>query len=229
MAVRQTYQINDTTDQFSLMAYANGKLRIQNNISGQDCKVDLITKDSDLTDAVKYRTFALGDKLNPNNSRIVLGWDPASNQYELETKQDGAALLYPLVLGMEGDPSIRFNVDKTMSLLKELIANQSFVSFGSALDVTIAGGVITATQSYHKINPENLDPTDDLDTINGASNGRLLILRSVNSAKDVVVKDGTGNIQLEGSLDFTLGNVKDRLILLGGSNDWKELSRSNNA
>lgn len=97
-------------------------------------------------------------------------------------------------------------------------------------DLTIAGGVITVTNSYHRVDTESSAASDDLDTINGGVDGMRLLLRSVNSTRDVVVKNGTGNISLNNLTDFTLSQVSDTLELIYVSQygNWVQLSSSNN-
>ena len=105
-----------------------------------------------------------------------------------------------------------------------------FFTVGEATEKTIASGVITADKSHHLIDTENDDPTDDLDTINGASlvDGYILVLRPANSGRTVVVKDGTGNIFLAGSADFSMDTTRDTILLLYSGSSWLELSRSDN-
>lgn len=100
---------------------------------------------------------------------------------------------------------------------------------------TIATGAITPDASMQFVDTEGGAATDDLDTITvGASHplsgrpGSILVLRAANSARTVVVKDGTGNIQLAG--DCTLDNTQDTLTLMwtGAGQGWLELARSNN-
>jgi hypothetical protein len=102
------------------------------------------------------------------------------------------------------------------------------LSDGDGSEKTIATGVITITSSYHRVDTEGDAATDDLTTINGGTMGRYLTLRAENGARDVVVKDGTGNLQLEG--DMTLNNVQDTITLIYDSNltAWLEVARSNN-
>lgn len=92
---------------------------------------------------------------------------------------------------------------------------------------TISGGVITLNSAFQAVDTESAAATDDLDTINGGTNGQLLILRAANSARTVVVKDGTGNIQCAG--DMSLDNAQDTITLLYDvAGYWVELARSNN-
>ena len=93
-------------------------------------------------------------------------------------------------------------------------------------ELTIATGAITATGSYHRVDTEADAASDDLDTINGGVDGMILTLRAENDARTVVVKDGTGNIQIAG--DMTLDNVQDTITLRydGTLTAWLELGRA---
>jgi len=101
------------------------------------------------------------------------------------------------------------------------------LTLNNATELTIASGIVTATQSYHTIDTEADAASDDLDSITGdMCAGSILILRAANSARTVVIKDSTGNLRLEG--DMSLDNVQDTIVLLSTGSDWLELSRSNN-
>lgn len=95
-----------------------------------------------------------------------------------------------------------------------------------ATELTIATGVVTATQSYHTIDTESDDATDDLLTISGGTAGMKLTIRAIDSARTVVAKDGTGNLQLEG--DMSLDNAQDTLSLIYDGTNWLETGRANN-
>jgi hypothetical protein len=106
-----------------------------------------------------------------------------------------------------------------------------FLNVGPAVELTISAGVVTATQTYHTIDTEADAATDDLDTINGGTDGDILILGTADSSRDTTVKDATGNIQLDSATDFTLSHANDRLVLMYktvAQDAWCELSRSNN-
>jgi len=94
--------------------------------------------------------------------------------------------------------------------------------------LTIASGVITVTDSVHRVDTEASASTDDLDTINGGISGQLLIIKSSVDSRDVTAKDSTGNLFLAG--DFTLSNRQDTLLLMYDStlSGWLEISRSDN-
>jgi hypothetical protein len=108
-----------------------------------------------------------------------------------------------------------------------LIVNGGFLNIGIETELTIAGGAITATQSSHTVDTEADAASDDLDTINGGKDGDLLFIRPNNTARTIVAKDATGNMNLAG--DFTMDADSDRLTLVNkGGTVWHELSRSNN-
>jgi hypothetical protein len=95
--------------------------------------------------------------------------------------------------------------------------------------LTIAAGVVTMTDYigssyYHRIDTEAAGATDDLDTINGGKIGDVIKLQAANDSRTVVVKDGTGNIQLPG--DFSLDNTVDTIVLVHDGSSWKQLSSS---
>ena len=94
--------------------------------------------------------------------------------------------------------------------------------------LTIATGVVTAIGSYHLIDTEAAAASDDLDTISGGIEGQRLVIRAANSARTVVAKDGTGNLQIAG--DFSMDNAQDTLELIYDSalSAWLELGRSDN-
>lgn len=101
------------------------------------------------------------------------------------------------------------------------------VNLGSPTELTISAGAITVTKSFHGVDTEADAATDDLETINGGSDGDRLILKAQNDTRSVVLKDGVGNLRLNG--DFTLDSVHDTIELIFLVNVWQELSRSSNS
>lgn len=105
----------------------------------------------------------------------------------------------------------------------------TILNLGEASELTIASGVITATSSYHKVDTQSDDATDDLVTITAATEGDLLIIRPENPDRTVVVKHGTGNIYLNGAADFSMDHSFDTLSLIFRDFYWLEIGRSSNA
>lgn len=77
----------------------------------------------------------------------------------------------------------------------------------SPTELTIASGVITATQGFHRIDTEADAGSDDLDTINGLTANALYLFRAENAARTVVFKHGTGNIVSPTSSDIQLTDI----------------------
>ena len=94
------------------------------------------------------------------------------------------------------------------------------------VELTIAGGVISITRNYHKIDGQG-DAADNLDTINGGVDGMELTLQAENVARIITVRDNVGNIELEGGVNATLGTTLQKLYLLydATSGKWVERSR----
>ena len=125
---------------------------------------------------------------------------------------------------VEGDTVT--DVFKVDAGTEQLIAG-AFFNIKDRGELTVSAGSITVTGSGHSVDTESDASTDDLDSINGGNDGDILILRTINSTRDVTCKDGTGNLRLAG--DFVLTSVTDFIMLRKVGNDWYELSRSSNA
>jgi hypothetical protein len=101
-------------------------------------------------------------------------------------------------------------------------AEPSFKSllFTAANEVEISGGIITRTQGVHLVDTEADASYDVLTTIQGGSNGMLLLIRAANSARTVIVTD-SGNL-CTGGADVLLGDT-DQYILFyydGALSKW---------
>jgi hypothetical protein len=76
-----------------------------------------------------------------------------------------------------------------------------------------------------KVDTEGGAASDDLDTINGGAAGDVIILRTVDSARDVIVKHLPGNIHLMGA-DKTLLDRYYRLTLMYDGSYWMMISKN---
>ena len=95
------------------------------------------------------------------------------------------------------------------------------IALGTAVELTIATGAVTKTQTFHKIDTEYGASSDDLDTINGGSEGEVLIICAYHEDHTVIVKNGTGNIVLQA--DYSL-DTKDKILALVYYNSkWQQL------
>lgn len=114
----------------------------------------------------------------------------------------------------------------SLDLIGNNLDNVGTLNLNAATELTIATGAITAVQSYHRVDTEADAATDDLDTINGGTEGDILIIRAENDARTVSVTEA-GNIVLSAA-PFALDNVQDTLTLLYDGTNWLEISRSDN-
>lgn len=101
----------------------------------------------------------------------------------------------------------------------------------NAIDVAlyrpeILSGAIHATFNFIQLNTEGGAATDDLDTINGGYEGMVLTLRTWSNSRDVVVKNGTGNLVM--TSDFTLDTLLKTITFIKVGASWYEVSRSAN-
>jgi len=96
-------------------------------------------------------------------------------------------------------------------------------------EFTISSGAITPTGSYISVDTEGDAASDDLDTITATNyrHGDLLIVEAANSARTVVVKDGTGNINAPA--DISLDHAQDKVLMIWDGSNWQVISSSNNA
>jgi hypothetical protein len=93
------------------------------------------------------------------------------------------------------------------------------VAYGAPAALTVAAGVITKTQTYHKIAGEGA-AADDVDTIAGGAEGEVLILRP--NGNIITLKTGTGNLVL-GS-DIVLGTDDTyALLICNATGNWLPL------
>jgi hypothetical protein len=109
--------------------------------------------------------------------------------------------------------------EKELTLTSKLIVPKSD-------ELTIATGVITATDTLHRVDTEADAASDDLDTITAGEQGQFLILMAQDSARTVVCKDGTGNLALQG--DFSMENDQYclGLVYMTDQTEWVEMFRS---
>lgn len=125
--------------------------------------------------------------------------------------------------GDQSNDSRKVSTDQT----RDYVWTKLVTTAGAGL--TLASDIITVTHSWHTVDTESGDASDDLVTINGGEDGMHLFLSAVDSAHDIVVKDGTGNIQCAG--DFTMDHVNDiiHLMFIDTLSAWVEVSRSDNS
>ena len=89
--------------------------------------------------------------------------------------------------------------------------------------LTINSGSVTLTEgTFFAVDTEGAGGTDDLDTINGAVDGREVYITPANDARTVVIKHATGNIETFDGGDVTLDDKRKvaKAIYDGSQNLW---------
>ena len=96
-------------------------------------------------------------------------------------------------------------------------------SWGPQKSVTISGGVATFTGAgRYLIDTEGAAASDDLDTINGLIDGDEVILSPASGSRTVVLKNGTGNLDIK--TDITMNDADDRVRLIKETTNLVEAS-----
>ncbi|WP_119305229.1 hypothetical protein [Dongia deserti] len=118
----------------------------------------------------------------------------------------------------------KINFEALRAVIAELLGGEA------STQLTIAGGVVTATRAQHSIDTEGATATDDLDRIaqDNHPDGRFLVIRSANGARTVVVKHnagGLGTILLHDGVNFSLNSTKKALLLRREGTTWVEVDR----
>lgn len=114
------------------------------------------------------------------------------------------------------------------NILKTSIDDLGNISLPTSQELTIATGAITVVQNHHGVDTESDAAADDLDTVTPGTDieaGCLLILVPQNFNRVVTIKHGTGNINLDGGVDFVMNSESHRITLHLVGTDWYELSR----
>lgn len=86
---------------------------------------------------------------------------------------------------------------------------------GPANELTIASGAITITGGNHTVDTEGDAASDDLETITGLADGEILFITAADASREVVIKHGSGNIRLNGGIDFALDNLEKGVLFIG--------------
>jgi len=169
------------------------------------------------------------DNIGPITLSEIASGAPVDAKYVV-TAANGtltAEVLMPASATVIGTDASREPVARTAG---EDYLNPDGLILAAPPELTISSGAITATKSYHAVDTEDNDPSDDVDTISwdgdGASDAFILILfHAADDGRTVVFKHLTGNIYCWNGADITLDEyVKHALCLFdiqsGGCYMW---------
>jgi hypothetical protein len=100
--------------------------------------------------------------------------------------------------------------------------------YQAELTLNSAGAITVGAGTFYRVDTYEDAASDDLVTILGGSDGKIVILGSQISTRDVVVKNGTGNIYC--GADLTLSSTLDRITLQYDAQQsvWLMVAWSNN-
>jgi hypothetical protein len=129
--------------------------------------------------------------------------------------------------GVSLDATIPLVINSSSGLSSPRVQGSTLILTSSPSTLVIASGVITVTSSYHRVDTEGATSTDNLDTINGGVEGQLLILRTVDSARDVILQDNSASLFLAGNCTLTTVSATITLLCVA-ANTWIEIGRSIN-
>ena len=109
------------------------------------------------------------------------------------------------ILYMVDDPGVT-PLSRKIQFANLMKAAQNQYFMAAATELTVAAGVITVTQSAHKLQPAS-GTADDLDTISGTAEGEYFLLYVTDEGTDTItLKHGTGNLSCPGGYDITLSD-----------------------
>ena len=77
---------------------------------------------------------------------------------------------------------------------------------------SISAGEINPSRSYLRVETEGAAASDDLNTINGGFDGRILVIRAFNTAHTIVIKHGADNIDCGNLGDISLDSHEKVVI-----------------
>jgi len=167
------------------------------------------------TSGTKAVAFKRGDGTNTNHA--LIGVDGGDTVFGVGGGGVGI---------FEGAPAAAtLDVDGDVHATGDLDVDGALV-LGPNSELAIAAGEITVVGSLHRVDTEADAASGDLDTINGGLDGQVLVLRSASSSRAVALRDGTGNLILDG--DFTMDSITDTIELLATGPNWTEIGRSSN-
>lgn len=92
---------------------------------------------------------------------------------------------------------------------------------GSTESLSILSGSVGVQKNFAIIDTQSSAASDDLDTINGYGEGRILFVRQSDAARVVTMKHGTGNLTFWGGADIVLSATKWTL-LIGTAAGWSD-------
>ena len=95
----------------------------------------------------------------------------------------------------------------------------SCIKLSTSVDFPDLRGAITTINSFHTVDVES-SSSDNLDTINGGSNGQILILKPASASRTIVIRHDEGNIITSDGSNFSMNDGNDTAVLFKDDSKW---------
>jgi len=183
--------------------------------------------DRDLRKVINLKQSSMEFQGIPSKNGMVDGQiaiqKKSNSQLGIYRKKFGK--LWKSYMSSDGNQFVEKNLNVTGRTKSRITAKDLIFEKGPELTIaTDSGrGYITITHSYHQIDTESDASSDNLNTINGGSDGQILILRTSNSGRDVVLVHDDGNIFISDGGDHTLSTANGIIVLFRNGSNWYEL------
>ncbi len=190
------------------------RVHMAGNLDMNDYKID------DVDDIQAYDAVGIAIKDSAGVIRALLS---SSTQHS-----------FGLPLDMGGNDITNVSEIRTESIVKKTtkvdINDIGKLILNDPTELTISGGTVALTQSYHTIDTEGDASTDNLTHITGGTLGQILIISAANHTRTVIVKNDPTQSQysIMCGTDFSLTSDADTMTLLFTGWIWMELSQSDN-
>lgn len=103
---------------------------------------------------------------------------------------------------------------------KRIVSDPEYIISGGEIEI--------GDTNFIRVDTEGNAAVDDLDTIVATYNRHRIVITAASSSRTIVLKDGVGNLALNGDFSLTHGTDQIELVYKASNALWAELSRSNN-
>lgn len=142
------------------------------------------------------------------------------NDFHFKVSPDNFTTSYESFIIDKDNGKVNFKQDATFE--KNLKIDR-FLRIPAASELTISSGVVTVTQTHHKIDTQSDASSDNLDTINGGTEGDIIILESANAGRDITIRHNIGNIRNKNTSNQVMDDYGKAFIYFYDGTNWIQL------
>ena len=218
LVIDMNNQGNDAVDMNLSSVGCVGQNIAVHNLATNKHAVNFRSGDTD--NVVKIASISNSTGLVRRAAQFLAGAERNTAQLDRYVNPTTVTSTTVLVTDISGVSTNRFDYGAIPMRSSLVIASDAITLFGPSV-------------SNLTVDTEGAAATDDLVTINGGFDGQTVTIKTANNLRDVTVvhsTSGAGTIRLNGSVNFTLGGVADRLVLQydGALQQWCETGRGDN-